>query len=47
MDEIKRVLDLRNPMYGKAGDFVVDTTHLSIREAADLIIKEILQVGGN
>ena len=29
----------------KAGDFVVDTSHLSVREVADLIIKESLKAG--
>jgi len=40
MDEIKKVLDIRNPFYRQAGDVIVDTSALSIQEVADRIIQE-------
>ena len=39
-DEIERVLDIRNPLYRMAADLTVDTSHLSVQEVADSIIKE-------
>lgn len=41
VDEIKDVMDIREPFYRKAGDMAVDTSHLSIPEVAELIMKEI------
>jgi shikimate kinase len=38
VDEIKDVLDIRGPLYKKAGDMTVDTSHISIPEVAELII---------
>ena len=40
-DEIKRVLDVRNPLYNQAGDFIIDTSRISVQEVADKIIKEL------
>lgn len=40
VDEIKKVLDTRNPLYRQAGDITVDTSTLSIQEVADRIIQE-------
>lgn len=40
-EEIKNVLEQRQPLYLKASDFAVDTSRLSISEAADAIIGEI------
>ena len=40
MDEIKRVLDIRNSYYSRAGDFIIDTSRLSTEEVAELIIEE-------
>lgn len=41
MEEIKEVLSVRKPFYERAGDLVVDTSSLSIGEAAALIIKNL------
>jgi len=41
LEEIKEVLSLREPWYGRAGDLVVDTSSLSINDAAALIIKNL------
>lgn len=41
VDEIKDVMDIREPLYRKAGDMAVDTSYLSIPEVAELIMKEI------
>jgi shikimate kinase len=40
MDEVEAVLASRNPLYKKAGDLVIETDKISIREVANLIIKE-------
>lgn len=37
-EEIREVLDIRDPHYRKAGDLTVDTTRRSIREVAEMII---------
>lgn len=39
--EIEEIMNTRRPMYQKAGDFVVDTTRLSVPEAAALIMKNL------
>ena len=39
-DEIKTVLEEREPLYKSAGDVAVDTGKLSINEVADVIIEE-------
>jgi shikimate kinase len=41
MEEIKEVLSVRKAFYERAGDLVVDTSSLSIGEAAALIIKNL------
>ena len=41
LEEIREVLNVREPFYKRAGDLVVDTTSLSIRDAADLIIENL------
>ncbi|MGD8227297.1 MAG: shikimate kinase [Desulfobacteraceae bacterium] len=41
LEEIKEVLSIRQPFYKRAGDLVVDTSNLSIGEAAALIIKNL------
>ncbi len=41
LEEIKEVLSVRKPFYERAGDLVVDTSSLSIRDAAALIIKNL------
>ena len=41
LEEIKEVLSVRKPFYERAGDLVVDTTNLSIGDAAALIIKNL------
>ena len=40
-DEIKKVLEQRNPLYKNAGDMAVDTTQLSINEVADMIVEKV------
>ncbi|MFC1891807.1 shikimate kinase, partial [Thermodesulfobacteriota bacterium] len=39
--EIRKVLDMRNPLYQRAGDFEVDTGSSNIRQVADVIIANI------
>jgi len=41
LNEITQVLDVRLPYYEKASDFKVDTSTLSIKETADLIIRNL------
>ena len=41
LEEIKQVLKERTPLYEKAANFVVDTTTLSLKEVASLIIKAL------
>jgi shikimate kinase len=41
LEEIREVLDARKPFYERAGDLVVDTSSLSIRDAADLIMENL------
>ncbi|MGD9034170.1 MAG: shikimate kinase [Desulfobacteraceae bacterium] len=41
LEEIKEVLSIRKPFYERAGDLVVDTSSLSIKDAAELIIKNL------
>ena len=41
LEEIKEVLSIRKPFYERAGDLVVDTSTLSIGDAAALIIKNL------
>jgi shikimate kinase len=41
LEEIREVLNAREPFYERAGDLVVDTSTLSIRDAADLIIENL------
>ena len=43
--EIRKVLDIRDPLYSQAGDFVVDTSCLSLQEVADSIINEVQRIG--
>ena len=40
LDEIETVLASRTPLYKKAGDFIIETDKLSIKEVANLVIKE-------
>jgi shikimate kinase len=41
LEEIEEVLRVRKPFYERAGDLVVDTSTLSIGDAAALIIKNL------
>lgn len=41
LEEIKEVLRERTPLYDKACNFRVDASKLSLREVADVIIKEL------
>jgi len=41
LEETEQVLSNRNPLYEQAGDLIVDTSDLSVHEAAALIIKTI------
>ena len=41
LEEIREVLNVRKPFYERAGDLVVDTSSLSIRDAADLIMENL------
>ena len=41
MEEIRKVLDVRNPLYRKAGDLAIDTTALSIQQVAEMILEEV------
>jgi len=40
-EEIEQVLRIRNPLYAQAGDLIVDTSDLSIREAAASVITSL------
>ena len=40
-DEIKQVLNIREPLYKRAGDITVDTGSLLVREVADEILKSL------
>jgi shikimate kinase len=40
-EEIEQVLSKRYPLYEKAGDFIVDTSDISVRDAASLIISNL------
>jgi shikimate kinase len=41
LGEIEGVLGIRRPLYEQAGDLIVDTSELSIREAAALIMNNL------
>lgn len=41
LGEIEQVLSIRKPLYEQAGDLAVDTSDLSIREAATLIVSNL------
>jgi len=41
LDEVETVLASRNPLYKKAGDLVIETDKFSIKEVANLIIREV------
>jgi shikimate kinase len=41
LEEIEQVLGIRDPLYEQAGDLIVDTSDLSIQEAATLIITNL------
>ena len=41
LEEIGEVLNVRKPFYERAADLMVDTSSLSIRDAADLIIENL------
>ena len=41
LGEIEQVLSIRKPLYEQAGDLTVDTSNLSIREAAALIMNNL------
>ena len=41
VDEVKSVLDFRNPLYENAGDLVIETDRISAEEAAESIIREV------
>lgn len=43
LEEIEEVLSIRKPLYEQAGDLTVDTSSLSPREAAALIIENLSQ----
>ena len=38
LEEIKRILDLRNPLYKRAADYAIDTSRRSLKEVAELVI---------
>jgi shikimate kinase len=40
VEEVKAVLDLRNPLYEAAGDLVIETDDISAEEIAESIIRE-------
>jgi len=40
VEEVRKVLDIREPLYRRARDFELDTGAISIGEAADLIMKK-------
>ncbi len=41
LEEIEEVLNIRKPLYEQAGDILVDTSRLSIQEAAAVIMKNL------
>ena len=41
LEEIKQVLDIRTPLYEQAGNLMVDTSSLSIREVVTSILKAL------
>jgi shikimate kinase len=41
LEEIEQVLSIRNPLYKQAGDLILDTSELSISEAAALIMNNL------
>jgi len=41
LEEIEHVLSIRNHLYGQAGNFMVDTSDISVPEAAALIITNL------
>lgn len=43
IDEIERLLDIRNPFYERAGKFTIDSGLLPIQEVVDLIFKEYMK----
>lgn len=43
LEEISQVLDMRRPLYEMAGDLKVDTSSLSVPEAAALILEHLPQ----
>ena len=45
LEEIEAVLDVRNPLYERAGDLMVDTSHLSISEVVNSIIRFLPEKG--
>ena len=42
IEEIRKVLNIRNPLYEASSDHIVDTDELSIIETTDVIIKMVL-----
>ena len=40
LDETETVLASRNPLYKKTADLVIDTAQISVKEVANLVIKE-------
>ena len=44
LEEIRQVLDVRTPVYEQAATLVVDTTTLTLREVADLVMKRLPQI---
>jgi shikimate kinase len=44
-EEIREVLAVRDPLYRKVADIIVDTGRLSMPEVLDFIIGEVGQVG--
>jgi shikimate kinase len=41
VDEIKRVMEVRKPLYESAADMIIDTSSISIPEVAELILSEV------
>ena len=41
LEEIHRVLNVRTPLYQQTGNLMVDTSHLSVEEVADTIMKNL------
>ena len=41
LEEIKQILNIRTPLYEQAGNIMVDTSSLSIREVATSILKAL------